>query len=215
MVKSKAWDWKITKTPLWEKPSLDVYPLIKQWQKQGFKKILDLGCGIGRHSILLAKKGFEVDAFDLSESGIKDLRETIKKQKLTIRVTMGDMLSLPYKDNSFDCILAYYVVYHTDGKGIEKTLKEIKRVLKPKGEFFANFNSKNSSAFKNKKNIHFGSNLLFKTESHEIGIPHYYVDEKDIKKLLKDFKILKFMHKEKTFPDGYKSAYYFILGSKR
>ena len=215
MIKSKAWDWKVAKAPWWKKPSPEVYPLIKRWQKQGLKKILDLGCGLGRHSILFAQKGFEVDAFDLSESGIEELKETIKKQKLPIRLKVGDMLSLPYKDNSFDCLLAYHVVYHTDEKGIEKTIKEIKRVLKPEGEFFLDFNSKNSSAFKDKRNKHVSGNVLFKTEGHETGIPHYYADKKDVKNLLEDFEIIKLVHREKSFPDNYQSAYYFVLGKNK
>lgn len=214
MIKSKAWDWKVAKAPWWERPSPNVYPLIKRWQKQDFKNFLDLGCGLGRHSILFAKNGFEVEAFDLSKSGIEDLKETIKKQKLPIRLTVGDMLSLPYKDNSFDCLLAYHVIYHTDELGIKRIISEIKRVLKPNGEFFLDFNSKNSSAFKNKKNKHVGRNLLFKTESHEIGIPHYYSDKKEVDNLLKDFEIIKIEYKEKIFPDNYQSAYYFVLGKK-
>jgi len=215
VTKSKAWDWKVAKAPWWEKPSPEVYPLIKSWQKQCFKKILDLGCGIGRHSILFAKKGFDVDAFDLSESGIKELKEIIKKKKLPIKLKVGDMLSLPYKDNSFDCLLAYHVVYHTDEQGIEKIIKEIKRVLKPQGEFFLDFNSKMSSTFKDKRNKHLTDNVLFKTEGHEIGIPHYYADKKDVDDLLKGFEILKLVHKEKSFPDNYKSAYYFVLGRNK
>ncbi len=214
MIKSKAWNWKIAKAPWWERPSSSVYPLIKRWQEEGFKKFLDLGCGLGRHSILFAQKGFEVEAFDLSKSGIEDLKETIKKQKLPIRLTVGDMLSLPYKDDSVDCLLAYHVIYHTDELGIKRIISEIKRVLKPNGEFFLDFNSKNSSAFKNKKNKHIGRNLLFKTESHEIGIPHYYSDKKEVENLLKDFEIIKIEYKEKTFPDNYQSAYYFVLGKK-
>lgn len=212
MIKSKAWNWKIAKAPWWEKPSPEVYPLIKRWQEQGFKKILDLGCGIGRHSILFAQKGFVVDAFDLSESGIEELKEIIKKQKLPIKLEVGDMLSLPYKDNFFDCLLAYHVVYHTDEKGIEKIMKEIKRVLKPQGEFFIDIASKKSSNFKNKKNRHLTNNVLFKTEGHESEIPHYYADKKDVNNLLKGFEIFKITHKEESFPDDYTGAHYFVLG---
>jgi ubiquinone/menaquinone biosynthesis C-methylase UbiE len=215
MIKSKAWNWKVAKAPWWEKPSPEIYPLIKKWQKQGFKKVLDLGCGVGRHSILFAQNGFNVDAFDLSESGIEELKKKIGKEKLPIKLMIGDMLSLPYKNNSFDCLLAYHVVYHTDEKGIEKIIEEIKRVLKPGGEFFLDFNSKMSSAFKNKKNKHLTDHVLFKTEGHEINIPHYYADKKDVHSLLTGFEILKFVHKEKSFPDNYQSAHYFVLGKNK
>ena len=43
------------------------------FKKKGYKKILDLGCGTGKHSIFLAKRGFSVYATDISPSGIEIL----------------------------------------------------------------------------------------------------------------------------------------------
>ena len=48
-----------------------VLTAIELFHKEHVKKVLDLGCGTGRHSILLAEKGFEVTATDISEKGIE------------------------------------------------------------------------------------------------------------------------------------------------
>jgi len=60
MIKSKAWSWNwdASVAPWWEEPAAEVYPLVTRWTKAGFKKFLDLGCGIGRHSIMFADNGF-------------------------------------------------------------------------------------------------------------------------------------------------------------
>ena len=46
------------------KDSVDLF------KRRGFKKILDLGCGTGRHAIFLAQNGFEVYATDISNTGL-------------------------------------------------------------------------------------------------------------------------------------------------
>lgn len=78
MIKSKAWNWNIASAPWWEEPAPEIYPLLQRWQKAGLNKILDLGCGIGRHAILFAENGFKVDACDLSQDGIEKLNKLKK-----------------------------------------------------------------------------------------------------------------------------------------
>lgn len=214
ITRSKAWNWKMASAPWWEKPASEVYPLIERWKGLGFKKLLDLGCGIGRHSIFFAENDFRVEALDLSDSGITKLNEISRTKGLNISTQISDMLSLPYENNSFDCILAYHVVYHADEAGIEKTIKEIDRILKNSGEAFITFNSKNSSSYGDPKNQSLSDNVLIKKEGHEAGIPHYYADKKDVEKLLQYFKIIEFSYKEEYWPD-YVGAHYLVLVKKK
>jgi len=60
-------------------------------------KILDIGCGIGRHSIELAKRGYSVTGFDLSESQLNKARKYAKAQDLNI-----DFLKLDARNFDFD-----------------------------------------------------------------------------------------------------------------
>jgi 2-polyprenyl-3-methyl-5-hydroxy-6-metoxy-1,4-benzoquinol methylase len=57
----------------------DVLAKVKQaaaiFKDQQFTKILDLGCGTGRHSIFFASEGFEVFATDISKTGIEIAKE--------------------------------------------------------------------------------------------------------------------------------------------
>jgi len=46
------------------------------------------------------------------------------------------------------------------------------------------------------KNKHLTKNVVFKTEGHEVGIPHFYATKADIQKLLVDFEIINFEYKE-------------------
>src|SRR3989338_8387091 len=93
---SKSWNWDTITDSEWEEPAREVYPVINRWKSKGYKKILDLGCGVGRHSILLAENGFDVYACDLSQQGIDRLNKVIDKNKLKITTRVSDMLNLPY-----------------------------------------------------------------------------------------------------------------------
>ncbi|MDP3917801.1 MAG: class I SAM-dependent methyltransferase [Candidatus Woesebacteria bacterium] len=215
MIKSKAWNWNIASAPQWEEPAPEVFPLLRRWQKQGFKKLLDLGCGIGRHSILFSENNFEVDACDLSAEGIDKLNILATKNSLSMSTKVCDMLSLPYSDKTFDCLIAFHAIYHSDDEGIQKTISEIKRILKSGGEAFITFNSKNNSAFKNPDNKHLSDSTIVKIQGHEAGIPHYYASKQDVENLLKDFEIIEFSYKEEYLLDqDYTGAHYYVLLKK-
>jgi ubiquinone/menaquinone biosynthesis C-methylase UbiE len=209
MIKSGAWNWDTVKDNSWAIPAEDVYYYLERWSKSNFKRLLDLGCGLGRHSIFFAEHGFNVDAFDLSQSGLEKFIEQIKNDKLNISTKLGDMHTLPYENNYFDCILAYHSIYHTDTLGIKQVISEIYRVLKSNGEAFLTFISKNNPSFI--KNIHkrIDENTVLKTEECELDIPHYYTDIQGLEELLKNFTIIKIRQIEDIWEEN-SSWHYFI-----
>ena len=55
MIKSKGWNWKIITNDAanyWKNPSIESFYLLNRWQSLDLKNFLDLGCGLGRHSVL-------------------------------------------------------------------------------------------------------------------------------------------------------------------
>lgn len=96
------------------------------------KKFLDLGCGTGRHSFVLAEGGAKVEAIDINKSFIGYCTSQAHKG---IRFRVGDAKKLPYKNKSFDVVLASWLLstvrkYPEDMHSI---LAESKRVLKDDG----------------------------------------------------------------------------------
>ena len=67
-------------------------------------KILDIGCGTGRHSIELSKRGYSVTGVDLSESMLKRARYKASEQNLEISFQKHDARKLPYL-NEFDLVI--------------------------------------------------------------------------------------------------------------
>jgi len=96
------------------------------------KRILDLGCGMGDATIYFALKGANVNAVDISPGMIKVVKRIIKKKRLTKLVVAEVMLAenLKFKANYFDFVFGNGVLHHVDQNA---ALKEVYRVLKPKG----------------------------------------------------------------------------------
>jgi len=209
MIESKAWNWEIGDREYWRNVSDEFLPVGLRWKERGFKTFLDLGCGLGRHSLLMAGLGFEVSAFDLAEDGLAKLAEEADRQGLDIDMTRGDMLTLPYDDSFFDCVLAFHSMYHTDKMGLIRVISEIGRILKPGGEIYITLNSKESDTWKLFSDRRIDGYTLLRTEGPEIDVPHTFLDYEDVPVLLAGFEILK-IQQIFDYMDDRKHAHFFI-----
>jgi len=213
MLQSKPWRWDEVTDPKWEEPAPEIYALAERWQRDRRYFILDLGCGLGRHSLFLAARGFAVAAFDLSEIGVAALEKAANDRHLPVVARVGDMKKLPYQDSSFDAIVAFNVIYHADRAGVEQVVGEIGRVLAPGGEIFLTLISKGNPSFTDPANRVIDADTIVKTAGHEADVPHYYSDETEARRLLAGFEILRFAHVEEVEKTG-RSCHYYILAKK-
>lgn len=101
-------------------------------------KVLDLCCGMGRHSLVLAEAGYEVTGVDLSQALLREARS----QKGAEQVTWlhSDMRNLPLT-GGFDAVFNLFTSFGYFEEDMEqvKVLCEIERVLKPGGKFIIDF----------------------------------------------------------------------------
>ena len=95
------------------------------------EKILDVGCGSGELILKIAKKGSQVYGIDISEEDINNSKDLARRSNLAAKFQVADALNLPYPDNYFDKIVSSSCLEHFIDD--IKALKEMKRVLKPKG----------------------------------------------------------------------------------
>ena len=99
-------------------------------------KIIDIGCGTGRHSIELAKSGYQVMGIDLSESQLKRAREKAKEEGLEIDFQKHDARNLPF-EGEFDLAIMLceggFPLMETDEMNFE-ILKNATKTLKDNGK---------------------------------------------------------------------------------
>ncbi len=95
------------------------------------KRVLDLGCGSGVLSMVLARNGADVVSADLTESATKMTQRNAKLQKQKIQVIRTNAECLSFANDSFDYVLSWGVLHHTENT--EAAFAEIARILKPNG----------------------------------------------------------------------------------
>ena len=99
-------------------------------------KIIDIGCGTGRHAIELTKRGYNMTGVDLSRDQIKRAKEKSQEAGLTIDFQIQDARNLPFKDE-FDLAIMLceggFSLMETDEMNFE-ILKNATKALKSKGK---------------------------------------------------------------------------------
>jgi SAM-dependent methyltransferase len=97
--------------------------------------ILDLCCGVGRHSIDLAKRGFKVTAVDRTESYLRKAKKRARKERVRINFIKSDMREFR-RPNTFNGILNLYTSfgYFEDKDDDRKVAKNMFDSLKRKGK---------------------------------------------------------------------------------
>ncbi|MDD4895632.1 MAG: class I SAM-dependent methyltransferase [Atribacterota bacterium] len=100
-------------------------------------KILDVGCGTGRHSVELAKRGYNITGIDLSESQLKRAREKANANCVVIAFQQQDARDL-HLDTCYDVAIMLceggFPLMETDEMNYE-ILQNVIRVLKSKAKF--------------------------------------------------------------------------------
>ncbi len=97
------------------------------------KRVLDVGCGIGKTSSAFAKRGARVVGVDLSPRMVEWAKETAKREGVLNRVEFkpADARQLPFDDASFDAVLCESVLAFVPDKA--QAVGEFVRVCKPGG----------------------------------------------------------------------------------
>lgn len=100
--------------------------------------MLDMPCGTGRHSVMLARQGFKVTAVDISETYIAALKEKVAKENLSIEVIEGNILSLELK-NTFNGAFCFGNSFgYFDYTGMETFVQKVSSSLKQGAKWIIN-----------------------------------------------------------------------------
>jgi len=131
------------------------------------QKILDVGAGTGRLSLLLARAGASVTALDVSEEMLK----VLNRKNKNIASVIGDAENLPFPDMVFDMVMATFVIVHLKDPG--RFFDEARRILKEGGKLIVtNINQKDPP--------------IIETKEGNIVIDSYYHRPEKIRQMLED-----------------------------
>jgi len=174
------------------KPSrrvIDLVPLLRQEQ---VRKVLDHGCGTGRHVKYLFDQGFEVYGTDYSRSAIEICRRLVGVG-YAANLVVSDMSLIPFPNNHFDCVISSQVVQHALKPKRDMAVSEIKRTLGTKGIVLIRTISQEQFGFG------CGDQIEDNTYVNIPGIPdgstpHHYFSQKELEDYFRDFDIISLTH---------------------
>jgi SAM-dependent methyltransferase len=94
------------------------------------QKVLDYGCGHGMAAVMLARRGAEVFAVDISAGYITEASRRATLNGVVVRCVQADGEALPFPDASFDCVWGHAIVHHLC---VKRAAAEVARILRPGG----------------------------------------------------------------------------------
>jgi cyclopropane fatty-acyl-phospholipid synthase-like methyltransferase len=213
----------------WElqEPQPEVVALVDRLKAEGKRRVHDLGCGLGRHLLLLAAEGFETSGSDISPQAVTTCHRRLAEAGLSATVTRSPMTAIPEEDGSLDCLVAWHVAYHSTVDEIERTLQGVHDKLKPGGYFFATFISTGHSTYELScqeaeqglsQRLEDGTFIRPHDTIGDKALVHHYTTEQELRnRLLAAFEILSLEERRRdSVDDGerYCSAHWVALARK-
>ncbi len=100
------------------------------------QRVLDVGCGTATLTIMLKRAcpGVEVVGLDGDPDALAIARRKIQAASADIEVHEAMSFEMPFADGSFDRVVSSLVFHHLTSENKRRTLAEVRRVLKPRGE---------------------------------------------------------------------------------
>ena len=185
----------------------------KGLKRDGARTVLDLGCGAGRHSILLGKQGFQVVALDISETALKTLDGRLKAASIAkVALVKHEMLDLPFIDGYFDGIVCTNVLHHGRIVEIKRTVGEIRRVMRKGASAFIVALSEKDFRRGNGKKLE--SNTYVFTDGNERGIIHHFFPRSELVSCLREMKIVSFKERLLPVEEGGNRAHFVVKMTK-
>lgn len=128
---AEEWDRRYENPTIRYRRSIE-FNIISRNIKKG-NKVLDIGCGSGRHTFFLLEKGCSVTGVDISQKMLEVLKQKAEERKYSLSLFLADCNNLPFETESFDVVVSIYGPF-THLQNPIKCVNEMIRVLKRNGK---------------------------------------------------------------------------------
>ncbi|HEX6108280.1 MAG TPA: class I SAM-dependent methyltransferase [Ktedonobacteraceae bacterium] len=169
-------------------PHDDMPHLVELLSQRDASRLLDLGCGTGRHMLYFGARGFDMYGIDSAATGLTSTQHRLEEAGLTAHLVQRDIFAaLPFADAFFDAIISVQVIHHARLDQIAVLVDEMARILKAGGLLFV------TVPHLQNQGTHFQQiepGTYIPLDGIEVGLPHHYFTPEELRDLLKAFSIL-------------------------
>ena len=183
-----SWEKLYRKGPFFslESPCEDVESLHELFQQNKIEKILDLGCGDGRHLYYFSRLGYRLYGLDNARTGLCLAQDRLTREGLDAELVCADMTAIPWPEEYFDAVIGIQVIYHNPIDGIRRTIMEIHRVLKPAGWFFVTVSTcKPPGPIRFRSGVEIEPGTMVMDEGPDKGVPHHFFTMPELLRVFK------------------------------
>lgn len=186
----------------WLVPEPDVVAVTERLAREGMtRRVLDLGCGVGRHALHFARLGFETYAIDLAEEGLAELARAASAERLSVTTRVAPMTAVPFTDAFFDYVLSFNVIYHGDPTIVAAAVSEIRRMLRPGAIYQGTMLSKRNAGYGVGTEV--APNTFVSDAGDDKCHPHFYCNAGELAALLAGFELLSLEDKVHAKPESW------------
>jgi len=173
---------------VYEAPALIMPEIAERLRRQGCRRVLDLGCGSGRHVVYLAQQGFRMTGLDNSPTALSMSREWAVAEGLAAGLVRADMrVPLPVPSAAFDALVSTQVIHHALLATVRRTAAEIGRVVRPGGMLYVTVPLEPDPEDEFEA-IEAGT--LVPVTGSERGLPHHFFTPDELRSVLPAFRFL-------------------------
>jgi len=207
---------------LWQNPEIakrwaerppvpEVVEMADRLESEGRSRVLDIGCGLGRHTVYLAARGFQVTAVDYAPAALSACRENLEQAGLEATVQLMEMTALSFPEGSFDGAISTQVIHHTRKAVIAEIIGRITQHLSTHGYFVWGMPTPEHADCGRGEEVEPGT---WVDPNHREGpVPHHFCTRQEIYDLLHAYEIIS-LRKEDTRDGEMLRSHWLVLARK-
>ncbi len=201
----------------WQKPDPAVLELIENHPAGQFPRVLDLGCGPGRHALAFARGGYRVTAVDASKMALVQVEERAREKRLKLETILGDFRTTLFAPETFDLVICYNVVYHGLREEMVRGINQCQQYLRPGGLLFLTCPTRDDGKYGDGEEV---APHTFRSGEKSVhpGDLHYFSDCQDLECFFAGLEIMSRKKKEHYWKqDGIVnfSSYWQLIAKKK
>ena len=207
---------------LWQNPEIakrwaerppvpEVVEMADRLESEGRSRVLDIGCGLGRHTVYLAARGFTVTAVDNAPAALSACRENLKQAGLQATVLPMEMTELSFPGGSFDGAISTQVIHHARRAVIAAIIDRITELVSPHGYFV--WAMPTPEHFDCGKGEEVEPGTWVDPNHREGPVPHHFCTREEVYDLLHAYEIIS-LRKEDTREGEMLRSHWLVLARK-